>query len=216
MQASDLEISWSESIGFEPLVGDYYWEGLENGLKVLLLGESHYDKDGDASRGFTIGNFVEFTSTECLEPASGFFGKVQRIGAMNADCSAAQAMAAWQRLAFMNFVQVPVGRDAKDRPTAAMWRTGPPALNEVLDKLRPDVVLVMGKMVWNRIHAGRSIEHPPIVAPRRRRELWAIPHGGGEAVCSWIYHPARSMESLTSAIAVFRSLMAVARDRKAG
>jgi hypothetical protein len=54
-------------------------------------------------------------------------------------------------VAFYNFVQEPAGTIPRARPSAAMWGQASPAFVEVLEKLQPQFVLVLGKELWKRI-----------------------------------------------------------------
>lgn len=54
---------WPEAVRFIPYWGDLYWEGV-NGQRVLLLGESHYRREGlsdslEVTRPFTQDHFRE-------------------------------------------------------------------------------------------------------------------------------------------------------------
>jgi hypothetical protein len=210
--------AWSEAVYFTPFVGDDYELGLD-GARVLLLGESHYGgvsrKPGDGP-DCTQYNFGDYTSDDCdIDVPPQFFRKLPRILARDENVTQLESAAAWRRIAYANFVQEFVGGHARMRPNHDQWKRGQAALTEFAEKLRPDVVLVLGAQLWNHITEGRPSKEANIIAERCDREVWLIPHDHGFARASWIYHPSTNYESLSSAMGVFAELMRRAADVKA-
>lgn len=203
--------SWSPAVHFIPTVGPDFDAGLVPGVRVLLLGESHYGVASDApgwGRDCTQYHFDSFMDESCdIDNQSQFFRKLPRIVTRDTGVTQAESAAAWRRVAFANFVQDFVGAHARMRPTREQWTQGQVALTELAQKLRPDVVLVLGAQLWNHITEGCGGGENAIHADRHERDVWLIPHDGGYARASWIYHPSTNYETVDSAISVFAELI---------
>lgn len=57
----------------------------------------------------------------------------------------------WSDVAFYNFVQALAGDRSRIRPSAQMWARSVPAFVEVVEKLWPSRILVLGKANWKNI-----------------------------------------------------------------
>lgn len=211
--------AWSEAVYFTPFVGDDYERGLIDGTRVLLLGESHYgtpSHEQGSGADCTQYNFGDYTNDNCdFDKERQFFRKLPRIVARNEHVTQMESAAAWRRIAYANFVQEFVGGHARMRPKRDQWKRGQAALTELVEKLRPDVVLVLGAQLWNHVNEGCLSNEAAISAERRDREIWLIPHDQGFARTSWIYHPSTNYESLSSAMGVFAELLRRAAGGKA-
>jgi uracil-DNA glycosylase len=201
---------WSSAVYFIPSVGPRYESGLVDGKRVLLLGESHYASDADAiasGRRCTTDYFDDYWTCDLL-PGNRFEGKLQRIATRNPEPTALESQLAWKRIAFANFVQEFVGDGSRQRPSRAQWKTGQPALSEIVRRLRPHAVLVLGRATWNHITEGQASDEPPIeILGRPSRSIWLMPHEDGYAKSTWIYHPSTGYDSTASAINVFEALL---------
>jgi hypothetical protein len=60
----------------------------------------------------------------------------------------------WSSLIFANFVQRLVGYGPTAKPTPHMWATGHTAFRSILAALQPDVVLVFGFELWDKLPGG--------------------------------------------------------------
>lgn len=201
---------WSSAVYFIPSVGPLYDSGLVEGKRVLILGESHYASDPEAvalGRRCTTDCFDAY-QTCGLWPGNRFWGKLQCIATRNTAPTAQESNSAWKRIAYANFVQEFVGDGPRQRPSPDQWKTGQRALTEIVHRLRPDAVLVLGHATWNHITEGQASDEPPIQTPGRPdRSIWLMPYEGGYAKSTWIYHPATGYDSNASAIKVFESLL---------
>lgn len=212
-----LESAWSDAVHFIPLVGPEYDDGLISGVRVLLLGESHYGDDPDKEdfgRSCTQYWFQSYLDDSYnLDQGSQFFRKLPRILARDPKVSQLGSASAWRKAAYANFVQSLVGKRPRIRPSRQQWLDGQRALTEMAQKLQPDVILVLGAQLWNHITKGYKSDEEWIPAQKRPREIWLIPNGtGGYARASWVYHPSTNYESLESAINVLSVLIERAKD----
>lgn len=142
-------------IRFEPWVGKQYYEAKLYGLRILLLGESHYnEKDQDSTftrrvvekcgQGDKRRRFFTITARFILHQGQG--GKL----------SAQQRTAFWDQVAFYNYVQELVGERARQRPTPDMWKHSKGAYYQVLQDLEPDLVVVLGRQL------AKNLPPPPV------------------------------------------------------
>ena len=154
------------SLTFEPWIGDKYHDERLGGLKLLILGESHYGKEGEETKVFTrqvvrsLGQehrhkFFTTTAKLVLGLGSGYISNSKR-----ADF--------WDRVAFSNYIQTFVAEEAEGRarPTKAMWEEAQAALPLTIEKTSPDAMLVLGLDIEKRLPEFPSslpchaVQHP--------------------------------------------------------
>lgn len=180
-------MTYPDSVKFHPFVGEKYHDS-RYGLRVLVLGESHYNPIGweEYSPDFT----QRVVDDLAYVPGKLFFSKLTNIllGRRGYPTNE-ERREAWQHVAFYNFIQEFVGGEARVAPTRAMWAAAQAPLVEVVRQLEPDVIIVLGSRLWNKV--GELPPHFPVE--------W----------CS-IIHPSSSMSYEPTFAAVAESL------RKAG
>ncbi|WP_156968995.1 hypothetical protein [Arenimonas metalli] len=207
-------------VHYVPYIGADYFAGLAGGARLLLVGESHYEKKGltsEESKKYTLSHFGEYVDLSLdLKKDSTFFKRVGKMPTLKEDASREAVAEVWRRVAFTNFLQGSVGDKATDRPNKDLWDTGERALREIVSRLEPDAVLFISKSVWDRVGYGTWSAEPPIAAERCSRRLWLFPHGAGEALCTWVYHPSWNFETQASRIKVLIELLRLAKKIKAG
>lgn len=175
---------------FDPYEGIYYRKGFISGFKLLLLGESHYSDSCD--RNITkeyISNHIDGKETKptwraCERLLSSCFPSV------------GQGADIWRYIAFSNFVQVPMSC-RKCRPTEGDWKTGYEAFPELLALLQPDVMLVLGKTMWEDWLPGQEwkwgitdLKQPGIREGSDTNGVIYTREDGGKTVSGFVYHPA--------------------------
>src|SRR5690242_7452359 len=99
---------------FKPWVGENYRRS-SLGLRVLIIGESHYWLKGRIPKDLT--NFVIQKIRSGSEPVKATLGGVQRI--MNAILPESLGERVWDEIAFYNYLQSWIGKNAAHRPN---WR----------------------------------------------------------------------------------------------
>jgi hypothetical protein len=148
---------------FDPWIGSFYESQGIRGIKLLILGESHYGRIGTEKRSFTanviqqrgqIGRFRFFTTTQRL-----VIGGRGRL-------SIAEREDFWNRVAFYNYVQSFAGQKARRRPTADMWSAAQEPFLQTLVEVQPHVLLVLGRELRRHLpdipHTIRlcEVQHP--------------------------------------------------------
>lgn len=229
---TDLEgHQWPEAVRFIPYMGDHYWEGI-GGQRVLLLGESHYRREGvsDAlgmTRPFTQEHFREMALPVRNGRDGPFFKALDLMLTGREDFELQEAADAWKRVAFMNLSQAFAGSQANHRPRNEALRDGGHVLvRDILPLLRPDVVLVLGRTAWRLFSHGKvSPDLEPFIARlvnrgegrgKRRyiesREIWSLDYAGGSALMTWVYHPSWNVDTWQDRAGALRHLMALAKE----
>jgi hypothetical protein len=178
---------------FMPWIGPEYWNtGALDGLRVLVLGESHYrwkpppPRDCDATR---VVMEAEIAGTDPPHPCH-----ARVVGAMlGVDDARARGEITrfWNAVAFYNYVQEYVGDRSGVRPTKAAWQSGEAALPIVLAALRPHFVLACGSDLYNHVAKidglTDSPEHGTDALTRSREIVTFYPERG---IIGMMYHPA--------------------------
>ena len=136
---------------FDPWIGPRYEsEGL-GGLKLLVLGESHYGAAGTESREFTQGVVRRLGQ----ESRHRYFTTVAKLalGLGPTHISNGRRAEFWDRVAFSNYVQSFVAESAEPRarPTEEMWAAAREPLTQTLEELRPDALLITGLELGRRV-----------------------------------------------------------------
>ena len=132
---------------FHPVVGKAYGQ-LAGAIKLLILGESHYSWEGrpeDESR----------TTAEAMKSVDtyGFWKKTEKLIPVPPNHD---NLRGWDLVAFCNYVQHFVGEKPRDTIGKDMWGSEQTVegFREVLEVLKPNRVLVLGKTNW-RFMAGK-------------------------------------------------------------
>jgi hypothetical protein len=134
------------TLRFEPWTGSKYETTGIADIRVLIIGESHYGIDSEASTEFTtevVNNCVYLDEY----PRRPFFKKVSKLvlrmqtGQYLSDELHRDT---WDRVAFYNYIQ-DILPAARMRPTGEMWEHAERVFPIAIAKLNPDLVIVMGK-----------------------------------------------------------------------
>lgn len=123
------------------------WEGpnyMVSNPKILILGESHYKREGSDQNTFTQGVIRSWAVGE--QGTRKFFTTIAKVLSGNLDKHMTKGEKAefWNRVAFYNYIQEVVGEGPRDRPTDAMWERAQQPFLQVVKSLSPDIVVVLG------------------------------------------------------------------------
>lgn len=182
------------------------WEGSafqQQKRKILFLGESHYGVSNDVP-DFTT-EVIRRQFSEGQDQGRGFgvtkfHGNVFRTFS-EFESSIDNRKTFWNTVAFYNFVQV--GLESQSvRPTRVQFEDSVSAFCEVVCRLKPDVVVVLGLAVWddlpidsrlNWTHVSTHGVQSPTAAFKRSLELWRGNASSNEVrhdfYCFFLPHP---------------------------
>lgn len=156
-----------KSVNFLPFVGEKYYTS-RYGVRVLVLGESHYGSEEDNCADFTQRVIRDYAYV----PGLAFFSKLTNV--LRGQCdwpTDEERRETWQHVAFYNFVQSFVAGEARVAPTTAMWAAAQAPFEEVVRELEPNVILVLGSRLWNNVAElppALSVEWCGILHPSSR------------------------------------------------
>ncbi len=172
---------FSEHLRFEPYIGNAYDAGYGLGVKLLVLGESHYgtDRGADMTR-YWLGLHIDGTER------APFWTKLERA---ISGCTRENVdpRAFWSRAAFANIIQeVLADRGLKLGPRE--WATVEPAFCEFLDRLSPDLVLLFAKGAWDKLPQEPAIV-PSLVSPNNECAAIYPRRDGGRTLTGSFSHP---------------------------
>ena len=151
-------------VKFKPWIGDRYSDAELYGLKILLVGESHYgDEPDDYSKSTT--DVVRWIGQD---KRYGFFTKISNL-LLNSGhewLSDKERYDFWNKVAFYNYIQELAGKEARIRPTQGMWKNAVKPFLEVCKELAPDLIVFFGKELSDYIpkiptqHTYCCVMHP--------------------------------------------------------
>ena len=170
---------------FQPWIGKHY---KKTGL--LLLGESAYSwQDENGQWQHPTPNHPTEMVREILEDFASandmrFMKTLSKGLAGNEERTQGLLRLVWDRVAFTNYVGGTVGEAPRERPTSAMWNVAKDAFRpDILNKLRPRRIIVIGKTMWDKMPAtdvymtedvqGYLLDDASVAV------CWALPHPAG-------------------------------------
>ena len=174
---------------FAPCVGPSYDQGAIDGLKVLVLGESHYRWPNMPTEERTLTRFVVEAKMHG-EPGNFVRGVTAALLGGAVHKSDAERLTLWQGLAFYNYSQEFAGDHPRERPATGHWAAAESPFRNVLEFLAPDVVLVCGKELWKHVRKIEGLSTEPYVNPNDENERSRVIRAGERTtVLGMMAHP---------------------------
>jgi hypothetical protein len=166
-----------------PWVGADYQTIGYRGRRLLILGESEYEWEKDALVPEIATWLIAANVKGTLR--NPFYTKIYNAFSDEPKAKSLPQFAAfWNSVAFYNYIQEKVGPTPRLRPTPEMWPRWRPVFLQVLNCLRPDRVLILGRALqWNLKGLGLLEESD---GPNQCR----IVGGGLNIKAAYIPHPA--------------------------
>lgn len=171
---------------FDPWKGVNYDDGV-GGVRVMLLGESHYGHSHDAAPTFTHGVVERYTTGKRLA----FFTRIAALfinEAKGCYLDDAQRRGFYDRVAFCNYIQELLPRNRMP-PTEEQWRSAREPLLETVAELRPDIVVILGRRLAGRVETVLAEHHV---------RYCTLPHPSSSHV-RHVQHRAKLMTALEAA-----------------
>ncbi len=148
---------YTDQVRFKPWIGKSYGEVSTWGAPFLILGESHYDREGiHTSRDFTIElikHYVGGYKFANWNPS--FLTKILNtvVGSQGSPALDDKRMF-WESVAFYNYIQEFVGDNHSQAPVERMWNSAQVPFEEILETLKPACILVISERLWNNMPAS--------------------------------------------------------------
>ena len=178
-----------EGVFFQPWVGETFAGGAVDGVRLLVVGESHYGDVSDVPDLRTLTKVVIRNHID--RPRERLFGRIEQLVGNGPLPDRAARVAFWNRIAFYNFVQE-VLPQLGDRPTVKQWSEARSPFLSVLRTLRPQAVLVLGKVMWDSLSVPPLFESRSIdVAGAPYLFRWRITRDYS-TIATWANHPSGS------------------------
>ena len=136
-----------------PFIGKDYEKGfLNSGKKVLLLGLSHYNEENAGApchHTFTQEIVDGFVGGEDASFYRGYTSQTKAL--LNREISVDDRECVWNQLAFYNFIQFNIARPGV-KDTSDEFNSSVSAFKEILEELKPDVIITWGYGLFNRLY----------------------------------------------------------------
>ncbi len=160
---------------FHPWKGQHYGRESRFGVRLLVLGESHYGQPDEVPEPRTFTQ--EIVRYYGVQHRHRYFTTIAKVLCGDRGWIDNEERAAiWENVAFYNYVQSLVPAPGIP-PTPAQWEAGHYPFMTVLRNLRPDAVLVASQRLWGQIEQkprSADVAFAYINHPRRIRYAEAI------------------------------------------
>lgn len=141
----------NSSIRINPWIGDGFNNPTYNAHSMLVLGESHYDENSSVKKDYTVNlicNYIRGTN-----PKTRFWTNVaQLISGIHNSAKEFDREKIWHDFAFYNYIQEIVGDHPRIDPDLKKYRQSEAAFFDVINKLKPELVIVLGTRLFNRMY----------------------------------------------------------------
>ena len=135
-------------VTFHPWIGANFGRESRSGVRLLVLGESHYDNDPEYSNcGFTQEVVRDWGQMQRNQ----FFTKIAKVLRGHREWINDDVRSEiWEHTAFYNFVQSVVSAP-RTPPTFRQWCEAQAPFDSVLKSLKPDAVLILGSRLSDHV-----------------------------------------------------------------
>lgn len=161
-------------------------------MRTLIVGDSHYGVEPRAATS-------DFTSCmvkdRAIEHPIAFFTRIAAMITNEVPASLAERNAFWGSVAFYNYLQELAGKVPGVPVSYERFTDSAPAFREVMRKLKPHLVIVLGHRVWNYMDTRDAAKDESLSAKGiddRYLEAWRYAtRGGNSALVFHVKHPSR-------------------------
>lgn len=141
-----MTTGYSAQVRYHPWVGDRYWGQAQRWLLVAESGCCRGAEGADGSRQM-IQAQNKVNMDACRDASYRLFAGAQRLMTGQDLLDSASTNDFWRTVAFYNFLRDSMP-SSKQRPTPKQLQESLPAFNEVVCRIQPHVVLVLGLNLW--------------------------------------------------------------------
>jgi hypothetical protein len=142
---------------YEPWVGSNYQFGGFGGLRLLIVGESSFERDFKSQPNHLSNDTAKLAAGEFKPKHSGFWRFIQRSITGNNNITTTSLDEFWNSVSLVNLVQRPMS-SSKDRPTTNDFVTGCDSLKAYIGDLKPDCIIVYSKSSWSILKKELELE----------------------------------------------------------
>jgi len=191
-----------EEVFYLPRVGKNYFNSGFKGLKLLVLGESHYCKEkpvciqcGIQSKRQDCFNFTKRViedvyfeykrGNEKFEGWMNTFTKFTNV-MLERQADTNEIIDFWESVVFYNFVQTSTS-GSRESPTKVQFEESEDAFIQVLGKYKPDLIIVWGQRLWDRLDFGRWGEE--FFIETTKHMIYYFQSGEFQIPAIQVYHP---------------------------
>lgn len=161
-----------------------------NGLRLLIVGESHYDEDEpppvEEWAAFTTQIVAQYGLN--AQKYQRFFGNIYTtFNDDGAHWSSDKFKQFWNSVYFYNYVQSFVPGQSRVRPTARQFSESAAAFLAVLDDLKPDAIVVVGQTTWDLMsdRGAKLVEQDE----DGLGSIYRYEYNGGSCLAGHTHHP---------------------------
>ena len=172
---------------FLPFVGKNYNNGGMFGKRIMVLGDSHYGSVPQPNITQDVLGWYLDQNVE-REGWMNTFLKFER-SLVNRETTPKDSCEIWNSLLFYNYLQVLLD-GPREAGTEQQYRDSAGAFFQVLDRYRPDVIIVWGKRLWKNLPWDNWIEGAPVTVDGEEIDNGCYKLSNGHmvrVVC--VYHP---------------------------
>ena len=174
-------------VRFQPWVGKNCHVGF-NGLRTLVLGESHYHSLNNPEINDSPNETIECIQEQVEGGWTKAFWTKIAIALTGRTPTTTDKEQFWDSVAFYNYVQESAGFGPRVRPSPKSWEMSKVPFEEVLEQLKPDFIVALGYRLWDMLPDLNGREGPKIESTPQPR-TWIYPHSGGCALLFNVKHP---------------------------
>ena len=147
------------NLTFLPFVGKNYNNGGMFGKRIMVLGDSHYGSVPQPNITRDVLGWYLDQNVE-REGWMNTFLKFER-SLVNRETTPKDSLEIWNSLLFYNYLQVLLD-GPREAGTEQQYKDSAGAFFQVLDRYRPDVIIVWGKRLWKNLPWDNWIEGAPV------------------------------------------------------
>ena len=139
---------------FLPFIGRKYNNSIY-GVRVMILGLSHYGDYEDQYPEFTR----DVINENAYSAGNRFFTLLTNLLRLSKIApSDDERKAAWEHVVFYNYIQDIVGATGRISPTTEMWNAAKRPFLNVVQELKPQLIIVLGTQLWDQLPEINGIE----------------------------------------------------------
>ncbi|MGA3172549.1 MAG: hypothetical protein ABSE62_16225 [Chthoniobacteraceae bacterium] len=187
-------MSTTTTINFLPWRGENYDIG-RSGKRILILGESHYNWDSN----YRIEDDPEVTKRiikeQIDETFTAKFWTNIAIMFLGKKPTPEEKRDFWHSVAFYNYVQYSAGEKPRIAPGADKFENSEPAFYEVLDTLKPQLLVVLGYRLWEHV-PGTGWESGPAIESKENVGTGCYKYSEGSCFVVGVKHPSSGFNGL--------------------